>query len=169
GTGGLPDRPTPGSHPEAAAPSSARRRIPPGRWRRPRPRSSPPAWRPVEAGPPSAAPNRLVRPPTPILPPTRSPPPALQIRTDHPGGVGPRGSGDPATGMGPGPAQVQAGDGHAIPSEAEQRTPGEELVQPGFAVQEMPLREAIVSRQVHGREHLPVKDQARDPRGESFQ
>src|SRR5437763_1716654 len=61
----------------------------------------------------------------PSLPCPRTP---TTVGQDLPCGVGARTTGDAASGVSPGAAQVQAGDGQPVPGLAEQRTPSEELV-----------------------------------------
>src|SRR5438874_6882646 len=68
-----------------------------------------------------------------------------RIGQDLAGRVRPRRTGDPATGMGTGPRQVQTGQSEAIPGMAEHGPPGEELIQAGFQVLEASLGEPVLS------------------------
>ena len=50
--------------------------------------------------------------------------------------------------MRPGAGQVEATDGHAIARVAEQRTPGEPLVEAGLEMERMPAGQPVLALQV---------------------
>ena len=88
---------------------------------------------------------------------------APDVGEDGPGRVSPRAAGDSAPGMCAGPAQVETADlGKPVARVAEERPPGEELIEGVLAVHRVPAAEAVLPLEVRGRDDVASDDRLRD-------
>ena len=69
-----------------------------------------------------------------------------------------------SAGMSPRTTKIQSLDGCPILSPTQQRPKHEELIQRGFAMQDMPAAETIRLLQIERRDDLPVNDQSAEVR-----
>src|SRR5690606_32874722 len=91
----------------------------------------------------------------------RTPP---QVAQDLARGVASRQPGDAAAGMGPGPAQVQAGQRAAIAPLPQQRAGAEHLVEAERAVADVAADQAELALEVERRERAVAEHAAREVR-----